>query len=97
MTGGKGSPPGGDGHVRMLLGVYLMGGLPEDDAAEVKAHLEVCATCKAEHDDLAPVAGWLGLLSPAQVPRRFTVVGDRDADRERGKRKGRARKPPGQS
>lgn len=79
----------------MFLGAYLMGGLPEADAAAVRAHLEVCAMCKAEHDDLAPVPGWLSLLSDEQVPPRLTVARDPDADRERGKRAGRARRPPG--
>jgi hypothetical protein len=45
-----------------------MGGLPDDDAAVVRAHLEVCAMCRAEHDDLALVPGWLSLLSGAQIP-----------------------------
>ncbi len=55
----------------MLLGAYLMGGLPDDDDAAVRAHLEVCAMCKAEHDDLAPVAGWLNLLPDEQIPPRI--------------------------
>lgn len=80
--------------MRMLLGVYLMGGLPEDAAAAVRAHLEECATCKAEHDELAPVPGWLNLLSGTQVPPRLTVVNDQEADRQRRKRKGKPRKPP---
>jgi hypothetical protein len=79
----------------MLLGAYLMGGLPDDDAATVRAHLEVCAMCKAEHDDLAPVPGWLSLLSGEQIPPRLTAVRDQDAGRERGKRKNRPGRPPG--
>jgi hypothetical protein len=85
----------GGGHVELLLGAYLMGGLAEDDAAAVRAHLDVCAMCKAEHDDLAPVTGWLSLLSEAPEPPHLTVVGDPDAERERGKRSGRARRPRG--
>jgi anti-sigma factor RsiW len=82
---------GSDDHVRMFLGAYLMGGLAEDDAAAVRAHLEVCAMCKAEHDDLAPVPGWLSLLSDAPVPPRLTVACNPDADGERDKHRGRAR------
>ncbi len=78
----------------MFLGAYLMGGLPEDDAAVVRAHLETCAMCKAEHDDLAPVPGWLSLLSDEQIPPRLTVARDPDADSEPGNRRGRARRPP---
>ena len=58
----------------ILLGAYLMGGLREKDAAAVRAHLETCAMCKAEHDDLAPVPGWLSLLSDEQDPPRLTIV-----------------------
>ena len=54
---------GGGTHVELLLGAYLMGGLSEDEAATVRAHLKVCARCKAEHDYLAPVPGFLRLLS----------------------------------
>lgn len=89
------SRSGRDGHVRKLLGVYLMGGLPADDAAAVRAHLEVCAMCKAEHDDLAPVPGWLSLLSDEQIPPRLTVARDPDGDRDGGQRKGRNRRRPG--
>ncbi len=74
MIGSMTSQSGRGGHVRMLLGAYLMGGLPKDDAAAVRAHLEVCARCKAEHDDLAPVSGLLSLLSGAQVPPRLIVA-----------------------
>lgn len=81
----------------MYLGAYLMGGLPEDDAAAVREHLEVCATCKAEHDDLAPVPGWLSLLAADEVPPRLTVVRDPDADGEQGKggHGGSGGRPPG--
>ncbi|HUD37599.1 MAG TPA: zf-HC2 domain-containing protein [Streptosporangiaceae bacterium] len=89
------SHSGSGGHVELLLGAYLMGGLGEDDAAAVRAHLDVCAICRAEHDELAPVTGWLSLLSEAQEPPRLTVVGDPDAEREHGKRRGRARRPRG--
>jgi anti-sigma factor RsiW len=95
VIGAMTSRSGSDGHVRKLLGVYLMGGLPEDDAAAVRAHLAVCAMCKAEHDDLAPVPGWLSLLSDEQIPPRLTVARDPDADPDRGKPKGRGRRPPG--
>jgi anti-sigma factor RsiW len=85
-----------DDHVLILLGAYLMGGLGEKDAAAVRAHLEVCAMCKAEHDDLAPVPGWLDLLSNEQDPPRLTIVPpDPTANRGRDKRTGRTRRPPG--
>jgi hypothetical protein len=51
--------------------------------------------CKAEHDDLAPVPGWLSLLSDEQIPPRLTVARDPDGDRDGGQRKGRNRRRPG--
>ena len=85
-----------DDHVLILLGAYLMGGLGEKDAAAVRSHLETCAMCKAEHDDLAPVPGWLSLLSDEPDPPRLTVVRpDPAAECGRAKRPGRTRRPPG--
>jgi len=85
----------GDDHVLILLGAYLMGGLSEKDAAAVRAHLETCAMCKAEHDDLAPVPGWLSLLSDEQGPPRLTIVPPDQAAARPPKRTGRTRRPPG--
>ena len=88
-----------DGHVQMLLGAYLMGGLAEDDVAAVRAHLEVCADCKAEHDDLAPVPGWLSLLSEAPGRPHLSVARDpepgaaRAEHTTRAEHKGRGRRP----
>lgn len=64
QMGGRdmGSHREGDGHVELLLGAYLMGGLSDEDVAAVRAHLEVCGDCKAEHDELAPVSCWLSML-----------------------------------
>ncbi len=75
--------------MELLLGAYLMGGLAEDDAATVRAHIEVCEMCRAEHDELAPVPGWLSLLSDPQERPHLTLVGDPDADRDAAGRKGR--------
>lgn len=86
-----------DGHVLMLLGAYLMGGLSQEDAAAVRAHLDLCAMCKAEHDDLAPVPGWLDLLADEPVPPHLTIARDPSADRENDKRASRPRRRPRKS
>jgi anti-sigma factor ChrR (cupin superfamily) len=52
------------GHVQLLLGAYVLGGLTASQEAAVRAHLEHCARCRAEHDELAVVPSWLDLLSP---------------------------------
>jgi Putative zinc-finger len=46
----------------MLLGAFLLGGLPAHEAAGVKAHLDACPPCREERDYLACVPGWLDLL-----------------------------------
>jgi Putative zinc-finger len=51
------------GHVRLLLGAYVLGGLSEQEASMVRAHLGRCVRCRAVHDELALVPGWLDLLS----------------------------------
>jgi anti-sigma factor RsiW len=51
-----------DGHVQVLLGAFLLGGLTADEESAVRAHLSVCARCRAEHDHLACVPGWLDLM-----------------------------------
>lgn len=54
--------PGDNGHVRTLLGVYLLGGMPATDEAVVRAHLDVCQECRDEHDYLAVVPQWLNMV-----------------------------------
>jgi predicted anti-sigma-YlaC factor YlaD len=52
---------GSTGHVRILLGVFLLGGLSAEEECAVRAHLQACAECRAEHDYLACVPQWLDL------------------------------------
>lgn len=42
--------------LRELLGAYALGGLPDDAAAGVRAHLDGCPTCRAELAEIAPLA-----------------------------------------
>jgi anti-sigma factor RsiW len=49
--------------VQPLLGAYVLGGLSASQEAAVRAHLECCARCRAEHDWLAVVPSWLDLLT----------------------------------
>lgn len=53
----------GDGHVRMLLGAYVLGGLSAHEASAVRRHLMCCAGCQAEHDELASMTSALELLA----------------------------------
>ena len=45
-----------------LLGVYLLGGLEPEDAAEFERHLGGCADCRQELDDLASIPALLDAL-----------------------------------
>ena len=68
-------------HVQILLGAYLLGGLSAQEEAAVRAHLDGCAQCQAEHDELACVPAWLDLLAeaePASQLRLVTEAGDED-------------------
>jgi hypothetical protein len=61
------SAANGDGHVQLLLGAYVLGGLTASQEAAVRAHLERFARCRAEHDELAVVPSWLDLLTPGDL------------------------------
>jgi anti-sigma factor RsiW len=50
------------GHVRLLLGAYVLGGLSLGEELSVRAHLRRCAQCRAEYDELADFPGLLDLL-----------------------------------
>jgi putative zinc finger protein len=56
------------GHVQLLLGAYVLGGLSEAEEAAVRAHLDRCALCRAEHEELAEVPPWLDLLGALGLP-----------------------------
>lgn len=95
-----------DGHreLRELLGSYASGHLPETEADRVRAHLDGCADCRAELDELRAVVRALGSVDvssftdPAPVPpglgdgvRRAVAQAraDHDAD-ELGRRRAAA-------
>ncbi|MEQ4520433.1 zf-HC2 domain-containing protein [Pseudarthrobacter sp. B907] len=48
-----------------LLGAYLLGGLPPDEAADFERHLAECRDCRAELDELASLPA---LLDAVPVP-----------------------------
>jgi anti-sigma factor RsiW len=52
-----------DSHLwREDLGAYLVGALEPDEAARLRRHLEQCAACRAEYEELAPVVGLLATV-----------------------------------
>jgi anti-sigma factor RsiW len=51
---------------RLLLGAYTLGGLEEEQAAELRAHLATCTSCSEEHDRLARVVSMLDIAGPLE-------------------------------
>jgi anti-sigma factor RsiW len=51
------------------LGAYVLGALEWKERAELEAHLESCATCRAELDRLAPLPELLSRLSVEEAER----------------------------
>jgi hypothetical protein len=47
------------------LGAYIVGALSGGASVQVKRHLEACAACRAEYQDLVPVRDWLDRLAAA--------------------------------
>jgi anti-sigma factor RsiW len=63
MSQGTAAAGEGGTHVQVLLGAYILGGLSAAENTAVREHLDRCAPCQAEHDELAHVTGWLDLLA----------------------------------
>jgi len=53
-------------HVQVLLGAYILGGFSGGENTAVREHLDRCVLCRAEHDELAYVPGWLDLLAGSE-------------------------------
>ena len=62
-----------------LLGAYLLGGLPPDEAAEFERHLAECRDCRAELDELASLPA---LLDAVPVPDAVALGAAAAAGRE---------------
>lgn len=53
--------------LREALGAYVLGHLDEIESARLRAHLDGCAECRAEHDALAPLAEALRDVDPSAL------------------------------
>jgi anti-sigma factor RsiW len=51
---------------REAIGAYVLGALDEDEAAQVRGHLDRCPRCRAEHDSLGPLPGLLTVATGAE-------------------------------
>jgi anti-sigma factor RsiW len=50
------------------IGAYLVDALDLDRRAEVRRHMQACAACRADYEDLLPVLGWLSRLARRRAP-----------------------------
>ncbi|MEJ2885433.1 zf-HC2 domain-containing protein [Actinomycetospora aeridis] len=60
--------PSDHDRLRELLGAHALGGLDDAERAEIEAHLEGCAACRAELAEIAPLAGPLASVDPDAAP-----------------------------
>ena len=66
--------------LRELLGAFVLDALPGDARATMRAHLDGCATCRAELAELAPLADDLRAVDPgalSEVPAPPVNLGER--------------------
>jgi anti-sigma-K factor RskA len=60
------------GEFRELVASYVIGAVPEDEAARIRTHISTCAECRAEAESLARVTSSLDLaVAPEAVPEGF--------------------------
>ncbi|MDI9581425.1 MAG: zf-HC2 domain-containing protein, partial [Thermobispora sp.] len=52
---------------RMSLGVYVLGALDADEEAAVRAHLEACAACRAEAEELSGLTPLLARVTERDI------------------------------
>jgi hypothetical protein len=66
--------------LRELLGAFVLDGLPDDARSTMRAHLDGCATCRAELAEIAPLADDLRTVDPdalSDLPAPPAELGDR--------------------
>ncbi|HUZ23538.1 MAG TPA: zf-HC2 domain-containing protein, partial [Streptosporangiaceae bacterium] len=83
------APPDQEGHVQLQLGAYVLGGLSATEEAAVRAHLDTCAQCRVEHEELTCVPSWLDLLRPDPADAGPRVPLDGEGYHDPGRAPGR--------
>ena len=61
----QGAP--GCSDIRILLGVYVLGGLRGHQEIRVSTHLARCARCRGEYEELADVPGLLDMITAEEA------------------------------
>ena len=84
---------------REMIGAFVLGRLDEDERAALQAHLDGCAECRAEVEELWPVARALADAAPERIdPEEFSpadlidgVIAQVDRERQFHRRRQRRR------
>lgn len=63
------------GEPHILLGAYILGGLDADERRRFEAHLDMCAQCRAEAAEFAPLPALLGKADRADLEPESEVLG----------------------
>lgn len=74
MTGNDNNPIARGEHVTDMLSAYIDGTLEEAEREPVRAHLDGCDKCRAEHAELVATRSVLRAVPSMQAPRAFTLT-----------------------
>jgi anti-sigma factor RsiW len=74
MTGNDNNPIAHGEHVTEILSAYIDGTLEDAERGSVRAHLEGCDTCRAEHAEIVATRAMLRAVPAMQAPRAFTLT-----------------------
>jgi anti-sigma factor RsiW len=74
MTGNDNNPIARGEHVTDMLSAYIDGTLDEAERGQVRAHLEGCDKCRAEHAEIVATRAMLRAVPAMQAPRAFTLT-----------------------
>jgi anti-sigma factor RsiW len=44
------------------IGAYILDALDREAGSRLRRHMDACAACRADYEDLLPVRGWLSRL-----------------------------------
>ena len=74
MTANDNNPIASGEHVTDMLSAYIDGTLDDAERGPVRAHLEGCDTCQAEHAEIVATRAVLRAVPAMQAPRSFTLT-----------------------
>lgn len=69
--------------IRILLGVYVLGGLRGYQQTQVTIHLAGCARCRAEYEELAEVPALLDMISGEEAAAAEPLPGPANQTQQR--------------